>query len=438
MGQSGRGGRARAVSAAASAMCVAAALGVGMALPGPAWAAAGDPAPYAFDPGARSVTGATTTSEAPPLDTEGPYRDTIEPGEKRFYRLDIPKRTSDYVSAVAVPEPGTKVAYGDKIEVTVQNREGTNCSSNYANFGSQGQYARPLAAYAYRQLKEGSPTCQETGTYYVVVERTSDVAKGSSAAPWAVELRHLVEPGLTETGPTQAPSQWPSASPEPVTGPVRERAGGSGFAEAKGVEPGEWTTKIEPGASVFYRVPVDWGQQLFASADIGSSDGQGYVSGALSLALYNPALGFVDSGSLAAYDGKQKSTALDPLPPVAYENRFANRSGDREMRFAGWYYLKVGLSPEVGEKFGQKPYGLTLRVNIKGTPKAAPGYDGPAGVFSVTDDDRDAAGSGDAVADTARGDTMALVAAGGIGTGTVLLAGLGVWTLLARRRGARA
>ncbi|MEE1798541.1 hypothetical protein ACIQVO_34535 [Streptomyces sp. NPDC101062] len=429
----GQRSRGRVASAATSVMCVAAAVSAVAALPGQAWAA-GEPAPYAFAPDARQITGAATTSEAKALDTGAVYRDAIKPGEKRVYRLDLTKNTSDYVSAVAVPEPGTKVAFGDKIEVSFQNREGTDCSSNYSNFGTQGEFARPLAAYAYRVLKEGSSTCQESGPYYVVIERTSE--KTSSATPWELEIRHVTEPGLKATGPTQAPSQWPSASPEPVAGAVRERAGGNGFTDAKGLESGEWTTKIEPGATLFYRVPVDWGQQLFASADLGSSDGDGFVGGALGVSLYNPALGYVSGSSSVSYDGKQKTTALDPLPPVAYENRFGYRSGDQDMRFAGWYYLRISLNPEVGTTFGRKPYGLTLRVDVKGTPKTGPGYDGPAGLFSVTDDDRDAAQDGQAAPDEARSDTMALVAAGGIGTGTALVLGLGVWTLLARRGGA--
>ncbi|MFD5750888.1 hypothetical protein [Streptomyces sp. NPDC127033] len=428
----GQRSRGRVASAATSVMCVAAAMGAVVALPGQAWAAGG-PAPYAFEPGGRPIAGATTTSDAKTLDTGAVYRDAIEPGEKRFYRLELTKNTSDYVSAVAVPKPGTKVAYGDQIEVSLQNREGTDCGSNRSNFGAQGVYARPIAAYAYRVIEEGASTCQESGTYYVVIERTSD--SKSSPAPWELEIRHVTEPGLKETGPAEAPSQWPSASPEPVAGTVRERAGGSGFADAKGLQTGEWTTRIEPGESLFYRVPVDWGQQLFASADLGSSDGDKFVGGAFSVSLYNPARGFVDGSNAVSYDGKQKTTALDPLPPVAYENRFGSRSGDQDMRFAGWYYLRVDLSPEMAAAYGRKPYGLTLRVNVKGTPKAGPGYDGPAGLFAVTDDDRDAAESGQGVEDAAKSDTMALVAVGGIGTGTVLVLGLGVWTLLARRGG---
>lgn len=405
------------------------------ALPGQA-EAAGEPSPYVFQPGAVRIIGAATTSDAERLDAGSTYRDSIRPGGKLIYRLDLDAKTNAYVSAVAVPKLNTKVAYGDKIKVSVQNREGNDCSSNDAGFGVSGEFARPLAAYAYRVIGKDAYSCQEAGPYFVVVERTSKDT--STPEPWDLEIRHVSEPGLREAGPSEAPSVWPSASPEPVGDGPRVREGGTSFYDATGLTQGEWTARIEPGASLFYRVPVDWGQQLFVSADLGSSGGTGFVSGAVAVSLYNPARGLVDSRDSMSYDGKQKTTALEPLPPVAYENRFGSGSGDSDMRFAGWYYLRVSLNPQVGEVFGEKPYGLTLRVNVKGRAESGPGYAGPAGDFTVTPEKLDDATNGQSSEDAARSDRMALVAASGIGAGTVLLVGLGAWTLLARRRVGRA
>ncbi|MFE4826075.1 hypothetical protein [Streptomyces sp. NPDC056672] len=423
--------RGRVASAGAAAMCAAAAVCAVVALPGQSWAAVGEPSPYVFDPGARRIEGAATTSDARPLDPGATYRDSILPGGKLVYRLNLDATTNAYVSAVAVPQLGTTVAYGDRIKVSLQDRRGGDCSSNDAQFGSAGRFPRPLAAYAYRMIEAGAYSCQEAGPYYVVIERTSDDT--STPEPWELEIRHVSESGLTTAGgPSEAPSEWPSASPGPAEGAPREREGGASFFDAQGLADGEWTTRIEPGESLFYKVPVDWGQQLFAGADLGSSDGRGFVTGALTMSLYNPARGLVDSTGAMSYNGKQKTTALDPLPPVAYENRFGSRTGDKEMRFAGWYYLRVSLNPQVGEEFGDKPYGLTVQVNIEGRATAGPGYDGPAGDFAL-DGGGEAGGAGGARSDG----TMVLVAVGGIGAGTVLVLGLGVWTLLARRRAGR-
>ncbi|MFI5756040.1 hypothetical protein [Streptomyces sp. NPDC051569] len=435
-----RRGRGLGALSGAAAMCVGlcavvGSVGVLVATAGPVWAA-GEPSPYVFDPAGKRVAGAMSTSDAKPLGTGGTYRDAIRPGGKLVYRLDLEARTSDYLSAVAVPRPGTEVAYGDQIKVSLQNREGADCAASSSHFGSAG-FPRPLAAYAYRLTDRSGSRCAEAGTYFLVIERESGDA--SSADPWELEIRHVSEPALTEAGPTTAPSEWPSASPEPpeaAAGGPLEREGGTGFNDAKGLTRGEWTAKIEPGESLFYRVPVDWGQQLFASADLGSSEGSGYVSGALTLALYNPARGLVGTGNSVSYNGKQNTTSLTPLPPAAYENRFSPRSGVRDMRFAGWYYLEISLDPEVGATFGAKPYGLTLRVNVEGQANAGPGYAGSAGDFTVTPEMRTGALHGQDGQEAARSDRMALVATAGIGSGTVLLLGLGVWTLLARRRAA--
>lgn len=436
----GRAGRtASAVSVVLAALCVT-------AVPsGRAWAAPGriaDTAPvragaaggYVFAEGIKRISGAATTSDAPPLEAGGTYKDAVRGGAKRIYRLDLDARTNAYVSAVAVPQPGSKVGTFDSLKVSLQDRNGYDCSSNEARFGSA-EFPRPLAAYAHRTMKRDSSSCQEAGVYYVVVERSSRAT--STAEPWDLEIRHQLEPRQKEEGPTAAPENWPSASPPAPAGGPRERAGGASFFDATGLTEGEWTDRIEPGQSLFYRVPVDWGQQVYASADLGSSSGDGFVGSALDMTLYNPMQGEVSGSNSVSYDGKQKSADLEPMTPVKYENRFDSSSRFVNTRFAGWYYLRVSLSPKVGEEFGKKPYGLTLRVSVEGKPQAGPAYDGPPGIFDVTESDQDAAASGQSGPEAAKSGTMKLVAAAGIGTGTVLVLGLATWTLLARRRAAR-
>ncbi|MFV2121925.1 hypothetical protein ACE14D_27280, partial [Streptomyces sp. Act-28] len=352
----------------------------------------GGPAPYAFAEDARTVEGASTTSDAPRLAAGAVYRDVLPRDGRLVYRVDLDDVGHAYVSAVAVPPPGARLSFQDGLRISLQDRDGSDCGGTATRFGAA-EFARPIVAYADRTLEPGRSLCRGAGAYYVVVER--DGRRTSSGEPWGLELRHLLEPGLRSPGPTGAPGDWSGASPRPPAGGPRERAGGTGFSDAPGLAEGEWTDRVEPGGSRFYRVPVDWGQRLFVSADLGSSTGDGFVGSALAVALYNPALGLVDSEDSLSYDGRQKSAALDPLPPVAYENRFSSDSETSGLRFAGWYYLRVSLNPKVGERFGAKPYGLTLRVDVEGEAEAAPPYTGPAGVFAVTEDDRRAAADGE-------------------------------------------
>ncbi|MFF3323316.1 hypothetical protein [Streptomyces sp. NPDC002889] len=420
-------GRGRVMLAGLAAVCAVAVL-AGQA------SAAGEPNPYTFDSEAKSVRGTAVNSDGPPLEAGSTYRDTIKPDEKRYYRIDLDAKSNAYVSAVAVPKLGTKVAYPDKLEVSIEDRSGTKCSSHDAMFGSA-TYPRPVAAYAGRRIDPKNTNCQEAGAYYVLLQRTSDPT--STPEPWDVEIRFASEPGLKTGAGTQAPENWPSASPAAPAGGPQKRHGGTSFLDATSLKEGEWQDEIAPGRTLFYRVPVNWGQQLFASADLGTSptgDASGSVSNAFVLALHNPARGFVDDESSVFYDGKQKSIALEPLPPVAYENRYDSNDSTSAMRFAGWYYLSVTLSPEIAEEYGKKPLHLTLRVNVEGEAKSGPQYAGPAGDFQVTGEDREAADSGRSAPEAAKSDTMKLVAAAGIGAGAVLILGLGAWVLLARRR----
>lgn len=153
------------------------------------------------------------------------------------------------------------------------------------------------------------------------------------------------------------------------------------------------------------------------------------------MALYNPVRGFVADGNAVSYDGRQKTTSISPMPPVAYENRFDYSRGERDMRFAGWYYLQISLNPEMGGTFGEKPYGLTVQVHVSGTPKSGPAYAGDPGIFEVSDQDLGAASDGLSGTEAVDSGALRLLAAGGIGAGTVLVLGLGVWTLVARRGG---
>ncbi|MGW3165099.1 hypothetical protein ACWC9Q_19945 [Streptomyces sp. NPDC001142] len=420
--------RGRVALAAVTAMCAA------VALPTQAYAAGKDTA-YAFDPGAKRISGAEVSIEASPLAAGSVYRSSIKGGEKLYYRLDLDARTNAYVSVVAVPKGGGQVAYGDGFTVSVRDSSDRQCSYETARFGSA-EFPRPIAAYAHRTVDKDSSACQEAGTYSVLIERESKDT--SSPDAWDLELRYASEPQVRTGGsmPTEAPENWPSESPAPPTATPQKRSGGTSYHDATGLETGEWHDDIAPGQTRFYWVPVDWGQQLFATVDLGNNNASTeFVGSALTLSLDNPALGHVDDASPLSYSGKSTSVSLDPLPPVAYENRYSSTGSVGAMRFAGWYYLSVTLSPKVVEAYGDKAIPLSLKVTVKGNADKSP-YAGDAGIFSVTGSDKDMARSGKKASEATRSSTMRTIGVAGIGAGVVLVLGLGVWTLLARRRAA--
>ncbi|MFJ2771521.1 hypothetical protein [Streptomyces sp. NPDC087300] len=444
-GRAARRGRRRALAVlAATSMCVVAGF--------PTQAtAAGTPSPYAFAEGAEVIEGATSNSGGHLLVAGSTYKSVLPRVGQRFYRLELKAKENAYVSATAVPKLGTKVSYADGLKVSVQDANGYTCSpldTEKARFGSA-ESARPITATASRRVGTDEKSCTGAGTYYVLVERISDPE--SSQEEWDLELRVASEPVLRLAGTTTPPRTGDSASPEPPAGARKVRAGGTSFNKARGLENGIWGDRLEPGETRFYRVPVDWGQRLSVGAELGGSDtgtterDQGFVPTALVMSLTNPVRAEVDDAD-TAYDGKQSVTALRPLPPVAYENRYDPASKVSAMRFAGWYYLAVHLNPDVARKFGRAPLDVTLRITVEGSPRPGPSYAGasvPADEFSVTERDTEAARRGESnAADTSTGGgggddrVMAAVAAGGIGTGMGLLVILGAWTLIARRRAA--
>ncbi|MFJ9540108.1 hypothetical protein ACIRPX_22950 [Streptomyces sp. NPDC101225] len=428
------------VAAAAAVLYTAA---VPASWPAEAAPAAGAPgasarsdASYAFAEGAQHVTGASGTTDAPRLQVGRTYRSSLAKGAKVYYSLDLDADSNTYVSATAVPGKGAKLSVTDGIRVSVQNTDSNSCSYQSASFGAA-KSPHPVTAWGARTVSPASPVCKGAGAYYVVVERVgmADSAPGA----WDLELTAVAEPPVDKAGSTSAPKVWDSASPTPVSGAPRTSQGGAGYSRATAVGQGVWRADISPGQTLFYKVPVDWGRQLSATAELGttSGGGRGYAVEALALALYNPVRAHVEDTTVG-YDGRQQSVSLAPVPPVEYANRYAVGDQLSGMRFAGSYYLVLHLSKGVADAFGDGPFGLTLRVRLRGAAQDGPGYTGqsvPRNVFQVTEEDRHDAAAGGAGGGNA---AMTAVAAAGIGAGTVVLVVLGAWTVVARRRAARA
>ncbi|WP_031484609.1 hypothetical protein [Streptomyces bicolor] len=425
-GHSSRSARARAALAGGALL-----LGTTVALPAQPAVAAGTPSPYAYAPDARPVPGSPSTTDAPLLTPGATYKSSLPSSGEIHYSLDLDATSDVYVSVTAIPPPGSTVDASDGIKVSLEDAGGSRCSFRSENFGVV-HSARPIAVWGVREASSNRPRCEKAGTYYVTVQRVGRADSAPEA--WDLELFATSEPSLEQVGATSAPEAWNSASPAPLTDEDVPREGGSGFASAVSVDQGAWRSDITPGRTLFYKVPLDWGRQLYATAELGGSSGGGSAGYALNLALYNPARGFVDDVS-TAYNGRRTAAELDPLPPVAYENRYALPKRFSGMRFAGPYYLVVHLAAEVAETYGDGPFGLTLRVRVGGDEATGPRYAGqsePEGVFQVAASDRQVvAGDGS----EGGGDpAMTVLAVSGIGGGTLVLVVLGVWAVVARRR----
>ncbi|MEU8826102.1 hypothetical protein [Streptomyces sp. NPDC048636] len=435
--------RVRSGLAAVAALC-AVVTTQGQALAEPADGSGG---PRGYETRGTRIRGAGDATGAPALASGRTYTDSVGPGEKRYYAVSLDAKSAAYVSAVAAPRPGSDVtSFRDGLRITLQNPGGGTCDTASPRFESNG-VAYPLADHVARQTDAGSlASCRTAGRYLVTVERQ---AGAQDPTRWPLELRLMVEPPAKggSTGATPEGS-WRTDPPRPPSGSPRHHEGGRRFGDAPTVSTGVWGDEFRPGETHFYRVPVDWGQQLSAVAELpadGKDKSSQPLDKAVSLRAYTPALGLAKRGTVGVGKGTATGTQVSTAP-VAYGNRRAKADYSvRAMSVAGGYFLAVTLSPtEVAPQVkGTVP--VTLRVRVAGAASGGPDYQGDAlkQGFGLTDADKEAArqsalSAGDDTmsvpADDGSTSTLRLVGWTGLGAGTVLLAGLGTWTLTARRR----
>lgn len=394
------------------------------------------------------VQGAGSGTGAPSLRPGRTYADRLGPGEKRFYGVDLDAKSAAYVSAVAAPRPGAGVvSYRDGVTVTLKNPAGGVCDTVPRRIETKG-VAYPLADYVTRQTGSGSvASCRTAGRYLVIVER-----QGGSADPgsWPLELRLMVEPPVKGGSTDPAPEgSWHAEPAQPPSGSARPRQGGRGFSDAPLVSTGVWQDDFEPGETHFYRVPVAWGQQISAVAEL-PADTAGkstrLLGQAVAMRAYNPARGLAKRGTALTQDGERSRTEVSTAP-AAYGNRYAKADYSvRAMSLTGGYYLAVTLNPPNVEPHLDRTVPVTLRLRISGRADDGPAYDGNAvkAGFGLTDAEKQQAGKAASPLEPASvprsgGEhraTLQAVAYTSFGTGSLLLIGLGVWILAARRRSA--
>jgi hypothetical protein len=427
--------KATSVAALLAALCAVALMpGQALGSNGP-----GGAAEYRTAEDAKKIRGAASSGDGPQL-KPGFYLDSIGQGDKKYYSVNLDAKSSAFISVVAVPEPGSKVpSTSEGLKLDLKTAGGYSCRTIGGNpaFNSAQGTAYPIADYVTRVIGM-QDECQQKGPYLLSVERIT--SETSDPSRWPLEIRYMSEPGLKGSQPA-APGDngADDETPPPVTGGTKKTAdGGTGFNDAGAVASGVWKDRIKPGETRFYRVPVDWGQRLSAAAELGTAKAPGdyppTIYNGMGVTAYNPARGAFDSPNFVEYGADEPAQARAFTPVVDYGNRFATSGYDAPL--AGWYYLAVTVSPELEKYFKNESAPLTLRIDVKGDAEPGPEYAGdPAKAgFGVSEEDKEQAANGQTAEEAQRSDTLQLVAYAGIGAGVVLILGLSVWWLMARRQ----
>uniref|UniRef100_A0AAU3H3U7 VWA domain-containing protein n=1 Tax=Streptomyces sp. NBC_01401 TaxID=2903854 RepID=A0AAU3H3U7_9ACTN len=389
------------------------------------------------------IEGGATTAKAPSM-APGQYLDTIGPGEKRYYAVDLDAASTADFAATAVPQPGAAVDSLDALSTGLVYDGGGTCDSDTGRFLQQ-EGATPLtSAVARIPSEDGSRRCDEAGRYRLVVERESK--KGSDSARWPLELVYGVEKPLAEgVTPAQSRTEYGKGDEHAAlpTGDPRDVRGGTGFNDATSLGRGVWRDRILPSQTLWYKVPAGWGQQVRYDVEFANEptvDGSA-TSSYGGTQLFTPARFPVDGGSgfssTTLYSGRPAALRMGSVP-VAWTNRYESRSAVRPVHADGGFYIAVTLGAKAAEIAENPRIGVVLRVAVVGDELAGPQHGAPAlaGKAGGTKSGNggNTAGAADSSGAGGAGWT-GIAAAGGAGALVVLVAGF--LLVRARRRTGR-
>ncbi|MFI9029699.1 VWA domain-containing protein [Streptomyces sp. NPDC053560] len=382
----------------------------------------------------KQVRGTPARSGAPTI-APGQYRDTIGPGERRFYEVHLDDSATADFAATAVPHPGAAVDTTTVLRTQLAYGTDSACETRTELFG-QNEGATPLTSGVSRvPSQDGHGSCDKAGRYWFVVER--EAADGSDAARWPLELTYRSERPLKKgVMPARSEPEYGAGGKDAVvpSGTPKDVTGGTGFNDARKIGEGAWRDKVLPSQTLWYKIPVGWGQQLRYDVEFANEPTvKGYSAqtsyGATQ--VYTPARQPVGSGTgeftpQTPYNGRQTALRMGTVP-VSWTNRYESDPNVVPVHRAGDFYLAVTLGAKAAEIADNPRIGVVLRVAVFGDAKS-----GPQAHAAVVKDSASAADSG-----TAGGGGWAarpVIAAVGIGAGALLLAGLAVAYLRGRSR----
>lgn len=397
------------------------------------------------------VTGTSTEVGAPAL-TAGSYVDTFTTGAgRKNYTLTrtIPRSTLHVALASRPPVDLTDTGYNtETFRFYVKDAKGADClaSTGLANrIGMSTLYSIVSARTVIPRLSDVT-TCRDESTLTLQITRDE-----GNATPADVEILVMEEPPVTSTAGLPAVADKPDPGPmvdrPRFTGTATPVVGGVTFSDAPRLTPGIFTEAYLPGEAIFYRVHVDWGQQLavtinpptFATA---YADKLGSLYGAT---IYSPDRGRVSvepqaMGSLGKGSGATSDTTTWPTYRQTPQVRYLNRDsfGIDEASLAGDYYLAIAMPKN--NTGVVTPIQVTFKVDVLGSATGKPGYAVPASPAASSPAASAAPASEPAAAPSASAATSAPADAGGppwalIGGGLALLVALGAgFTAYARKR----
>lgn len=336
-----------------------------------------------YTPIGAPISGAAAYRDAP-IAAPGQYLDTIAQHETKYYALNVPQGAMAYFSAtVAFPHVRQKQSGNDNsvLYLRVYGEDGKDCNvfefEQVVNTSDGVALTVTKAWDGATKTDSGSDSaanaCRGGGRYYFAPEWHGVADNMPQQMP--MELLFGIEPAAGDPGP---PASTTKTVFTPPTGSAVAVTGGGSFNAAATVEgSGSYSDTLQRGESVFYRVPLGWGQGLAYRVNFLDSDKHGLDGlSRVTTTLYSPIRTEIDH-DFASYNGESATMpAGDPLAtlPVRYSNRAAGTGKGADQSLAGWYYIAVSVSASNVEGLGA-PVPIRLDVTVGGTPEPGPHYE---------------------------------------------------------------
>ncbi len=210
-----------------------------------------------FVPLGTPITGSGDPAQAPEM-TPGAWVDELAPGESRSYAIEARPGAVPVVNAALIAgATQPRLAGPENLVVAINDSEGNECARGSASQVSK-SFTAAATATGPRSVEGGGSACTEPGPRILSVTRQFSGGQGINT----LELL------LSEIGEPD-PAAEPAAAIEPgpaggARGNPTQAPGGTSYNDAPVLGSGVWTDTIRSSETIYYRVPVGWGQRLTA------------------------------------------------------------------------------------------------------------------------------------------------------------------------------
>nr|WP_209905359.1 VWA domain-containing protein [Brachybacterium sacelli] len=333
------------------------------------------------------ITGGTTPEEAVDL-TPGSYLDVLEHGSagiddgegfSRYYRLQIAPGEVAHLSATMILPGGegadNKLA---QLQLRTMSPDGVDCRIGEVNARAEADLGKGPITATIATPRMGATenlSCfgeDSDGAVILEVERTGSPSQ-EEAVP--VEVQFFAEEAVDLDGMPPAMQHVSPLDPLPAPTDGAQIQPAFSFASALPATDGPMRGTIIPGEVQFFRVPVQYGQQVRSALTLGDFETPEGMELTLQATLLSPLRDGVystlppltdpDPSGFSEPATPGATMQLNQATPVQFRNRDEGGTAARTSFLAGDYYLQLAVVPSSysADRLFEVPYVIDLEAS---------------------------------------------------------------------------